>query len=120
MTKENKFKFLEGAVAGIALGVAASMFLSSKKGKKMMDNIEDITADFYKNISPKLKKMKKMGEKEYALFMENAVEQYIKTKKISEDMAKQLAVKAKQSWKHFATYLKGKGGSKTVLIRRVG
>jgi gas vesicle protein len=109
MAKGNTSKFLEGAVAGVALGVVASMFLASKKGKSVAVNviksIEDVTADFYKHISPKIKKIEKMGEKEYKEFMKNAAEQYAKTKKISEDMAKNLIKDAQQSWKHFSKHL---------------
>ncbi len=109
MAKGNALKFLEGAVAGIALGVAASIFLASKKGKSVKINIkksiEDVTADFYKYISPKVKKIEKMGEKEYKEFMKNSAEKYVKTKKISEDMAKDLVKDAQQSWKHFSKHL---------------
>jgi len=105
MAKNNASKFLQGAVAGIALGVAGSMFLSSKKGQELKDNVEDLTADFYKKVSPKLKKIKKLGEKEYKMFMKGAAEQYSKTKKISEEMATQLIKDAQQSWKHFSKHL---------------
>jgi len=105
MAKGNTLKFLEGAVAGVALGVAASMFLSSKKGKEFKKNIASVTADFYRYISPKLKKLGKIGEREYKDFMKNAAEQYVKTKKISSDMAKDLAKDVQQSWKHFSRHL---------------
>lgn len=106
MAKKNTAaKFLEGAVAGLALGVAASIFLSSKKGKALKNSAEDVAADFYKQIAPKLKKVKKMSEKEYALFMKNAVTQYGKTKKLSADKAKELVKNAQHSWKHFAKHL---------------
>lgn len=102
MAKGNTVKFLEGAVAGVALGVAASMFLSSKKGKELKEDMTGIMADFYKSVAHKVKKIKKMSEKEYKLFMKDAALQYIKTKKISENMAKQLIKNAEQSWKHFS------------------
>lgn len=105
MTKDNTTKFLEGAVAGIVLGVASSMFLASKKGKELRNDITDVTADFYKYISSKVKTIEKMGEKEYKEFMKNAAEQYSKTKKISEDVAKDLVKDAQQSWKHFSKHL---------------
>ena len=105
MAKNNALKFLEGAVAGIALGAAASMFLASKKGKALKKDIVQITADFYKSISPKVKKIEKMGEGEYKEFMKNAAEGYVKAKKISGDMAKQLIKEAQQSWKHFSKHL---------------
>ena len=106
MKKNNTtLKFLEGAVAGLALGVAASMVLSSKRGKELKGDIENVMADFYKYISPKVKKIEKMGEKEYKLFMKGAAEQYTKTKKVSEVMTKQLIKEAQQSWKHFSKHL---------------
>lgn len=109
MAKGNATKFLEGAVAGLALGVAASMLLATKKGKEVqkdvVEGIEDVTADFYKYVSSKVKKIEKMGEKEYKEFMKNAAERYSKTKKISEDTAKDLVKDAQQSWKHFSKHL---------------
>lgn len=105
MAKGNGVKFLEGAVAGLALGVAASMFLTSKKGKELKNDIADVSADFYKYISPKLKKVQKLGEKEYKIFMKGAAEQYAKTKKISGDTANQLIKEAQQSWSHFSRHL---------------
>ena len=105
MAKGNTSKFLVGAVAGIALGVAASMLLSSRVGKKLKKDAADIMADFYKYISPKVKKIEKMGEKEYKEFMKNAAMQYAKTKKISGDMAQQLIKDAQQSWKPFSSHL---------------
>ena len=105
MAKGNTMKFLEGAVAGIALGVAASMFMASKKGKEIKDDITSVMADFYKYISPKVKKIEKMGEKEYKAFMKNAATQYVEAKKISGDMAKEVIKDAQQSWKHFSEHL---------------
>ncbi len=105
MTKNNVSNILEGAVAGIALGVAAGIFLSSKKGKEPRNNIEDITADFYKYVSFNVKKVGKMGEKEYKEFMKNAAVQYVKLKKIPEDAAKQLIKNVQQSWKHFSKHI---------------
>jgi len=107
--KGNTTKFLEGTMAGVALGVAASMFLASKEGKSIKINvvksIKDTTADFYKSVSPKIKKMEKMGEKEYKEFMKNSAEQYVSKKKISEDIAKQLIKEVQQSWSHFSRHL---------------
>ncbi|MCX6739699.1 MAG: hypothetical protein NTZ49_00540 [Candidatus Parcubacteria bacterium] len=105
MAKGNATKFLQGTVIGIALGVAASIYLGLKKGKIVEDDIIDVMADFYKDISPKVKKIEKMGGKEYKLFMKNAVVQYAKTKKISAKMAKHLLKEAQESWKHFSRHL---------------
>ena len=105
MAKGSTTKFLEGAVAGLALGVAATMFMSSKKGKELTKEAKEKMADFYKYIAPKVKKMKKMGEEEYKVFMKNAVMQYSKAKKISEDVAKELVKEAQKSWHYFSKHL---------------
>lgn len=105
MAKGNATKFLQGTVIGIALGVAASIYLGLKKGKIVEDDIIDIMADFYKDISPKVKKINKMGEKEYKIFMEKAAVQYAKTKKISAKMAKELIGETQRSWKHFSSHI---------------
>ena len=105
MAKNNTSKILVGTVAGIALGVAASMFLTTKKGKEVKKTIESTMADFYKYISPKVKKIEKMGEKEYKEFMKTAAMQYSKTKKMSDAMTKELIKESQQSWKHFSRHL---------------
>ena len=46
-----------------------------------------------------------MGEKEYKEFMKNSAEQYAKTKKISEKMAKELVKEAQQTWSHLSKHI---------------
>ena len=105
MAKGGATKFVEGAIAGLALGVAASVFLASKKGKEVRKTVEDMTVDFYKQISPKIKKIEKMGEKEYKDFMREAASKYAKTKKMTDSMSKELIKNVQQSWKHIAKHL---------------
>lgn len=105
MAKGNKAKFLEGAIAGLALGVATSMFFSSRKGKEVKEDIKDVMADFYKYISPKVKKIGKIGEKEYKDFMKGAVKKYSEAKKISEAVTKELVKEAQKSWHYFSKHL---------------
>lgn len=95
-------KLIAGAVAGVALGVAAGLFLQSKRGKKLRKDAENYVADFYKYISPRLKKIGKMGREEYGEFMDMAVEQYAKAKKISSPLVKELKSTVKKSWNYFA------------------
>lgn len=98
-------KVFEGALIGAVIGVAAGMFISSPKGKKMRKDVEARAAEFYKSVAPKIKKVKKMGEKEYKEFMKNAVEKYCKAKKLSKKEADELMKKVGSSWgqiqKHF-------------------
>jgi len=108
MAKGDVVKFVEGGVAGLALGIAAGIFLSSKKGKALQRDVKDKLADFYQYVAPKIKKAGNMGEKEYKEFMENAAREYGKAKKFSEDTIKQLIVEIKKSWGHFSELLAGK------------
>ena len=103
--EKNNIKFVQGAVAGVALGVAASLFLTSKTGKKLRKDFSNTMADFYKHIAPQIKKIEKMGEKEYKEFMDNAIDQYGKVKKVSKVLIKKLKVEAGKSWDHFSEYL---------------
>jgi len=106
MEKNNSsVKFLEGAVVGLVLGVAANMFLSSKTGKKMKEDIKESMADFYKYIAPKIEKIKKMSEGEYKEFMKTAVIQYGKAKKLSQEKIKQIMQEAQKSWDNFSEKL---------------
>lgn len=91
-----------GAVAGLALGVAAGMFLNSKKGKELRENVKETVADFYKHISPQLKKIGDMGQQDYKDFMDAAAEKYGKAKKLSKETLKELKSQAQDSWHQFA------------------
>ncbi len=98
-------KFLRGAAAGLALGVGASIFLSTKKGKKFKKEIDGIVADFYKYTAPRLKKIGKMSQQEYEDFMEKAAVEYVKAKNISADNIDKIVKSAKNSWDYFSEYL---------------
>ncbi len=100
MKKPNKLNLLEGAVVGMILGVAAGIFLQSKKGKEIQENVKHTVADFYKNVAPKIKKMKKLGKEEYDVFMKSAVENYGKARKMSAEKIKELMTEVKKSWNH--------------------
>jgi len=98
--KVNKLSLLEGAVIGTALGVTAGLFLASKKGKQLQKDIKQKVIGFYAYVAPKLKKIKKLGEKEYIAFVENAAKNYSKAKKFSAAETKILMAEAKKTWKH--------------------
>ena len=102
----SKSKFIKGALAGVVLGVAAGLFLNSKKGKQLQKDVQDHLADFYAYISPKIKKIERMGKKEYEEFMEKAVEQYKKTKNISADIADKIKEQVIKSFDYFADSLR--------------
>lgn len=102
---EKSSKFLSGALVGAALGIAAGIFANSKTGKELKKEVKVKAADFYKTISPKLKKMKEVGEKEYKVFINKALEDYNKDGKFDKEDLKHLAKQAKDSWKHLKKHL---------------
>ncbi len=102
---KNKSKFVTGAVVALAVGVAATIFLNSKKGKKLQKNVKEGLGDFYKTVAPRLKKMKKIGQQEYKAFMKQAAQQYGKAKKMAGPKIAELAKEAQDSWNHFSKHL---------------
>lgn len=101
-----KISFISGAAIGAALGVAAGLFAQSKKGKKIQKDAKDKAAEFYAYLSPRLKNMKHMGEKEFSHFIENAAKNYAKAKKISTKELKVLIADTKNTWKHLKNIAK--------------
>lgn len=99
--REKSNKFLSGALIGTALGIAVGIFTTSKKGEEIKKEVKSGIADFYQIIAPKLKKMKKIGEKEYKIFINKALADYNKDNKFNKEDLKNLAKEAHTSWKHF-------------------
>lgn len=98
--KVNNYAWLEGGLIGAALGVGAGLLVSSKLGKELGAKAKDLSADFYRYISPQIKKVKKMGEAEYKKFVQEAMAKYSKSKKLTEAEAKGLIKDAHGAWKH--------------------
>jgi len=98
--KGNSYAWLEGGLIGAALGVGAGLLVSSKLGKNLGDKVKDLSADFYRYLSPQIKKVKKMGEAEYKEFVKEAMKRYSKSKKLTEEEAKGLIKDAHGAWKH--------------------
>ena len=101
MDKKSNIKFIQGAALGLALGIATNLFLKSKTGKKVKKEINHKLADFYNYISPKIKKMGDITEDQYKEFMDKAVDQYVKLKKVSVKTAKDLKDEVMDSFSYF-------------------
>ena len=85
MKKGNALKLLEGALVGAALGAAAGLLLAPESGKDLRKDLKRKSAEFYRHLAPELKKVKKMGEKEYQAAVKKAMATYSKAKKLSAD-----------------------------------
>lgn len=106
--KNNKGKFLEGALVGAALGVAAEMLIASASGKKMRKDIKKLPGNFYRYISPQLKKVKRISGAQYDALVAKAVKKYAKTKRLSLAEEKKLVTEAKHSWGQIKKHLRQK------------
>lgn len=105
-TKRSGSKFLKGALMGATLGVALGIFSVSKTGKKMGRDIQKPSREFYKHLIPQLKRVKKIGEKEYRALASSAMKRYAKGKKLAEREARMILKKAHSSWKEFEKHLR--------------
>lgn len=105
MKKSSGGKILEGALVGAALGVAAGMLFAPKSGKKIRKNIKSISADFYRKVAPRVKKLRKVGEKQLHAFAAKSVRQYARAKRLSAAEERALMAEAKRSWRHVKKYL---------------
>ncbi len=104
MKKENK-NLLEGALAGAALGALAALLLAPESGKNLRKDMKQKSAEFYKMLVPKLKKLKKLSEEEYQALAKDAAAEYAKVKKMSKSEAGELMREAKSSWKELKKHL---------------
>ena len=105
MKNTNKKNLLEGALAGAALGALAALLLAPESGKNLRKDIKQKSADFFKMLAPKLKKLKKLSEDEYHALAKDAAMQYAKAKKMSKSEADELMKEAKSSWKELKKHL---------------
>ena len=96
----NKSKFVEGALIGAVIGAAAGMLLAPKSGKKLQKDLERLSADFFKALAPRLKKIKKVGEKEYRALVQSAVNRFAVAKKLTKKETDELLRRAQGYWKN--------------------
>ncbi len=99
-------KFLSGALIGAALGVAAEIFATSEKGKKVSKEIKSRSIEFYKFIAPQLKRVaEEMGEEEYRTLVDKSISHFSKNTKLTPKEKADLAKEAHASWKHLKKHL---------------
>ena len=96
---------LGGALIGAALGVAAGMLLAPASGKKFRSDMGKRSAAFYAHLAPRLKKAKRMGEREYRVFVKEAARNYSKARRLSAHEERAIVAHAHKSWRHLKRHL---------------
>lgn len=108
-TQKKEGKFLKGTMVGMVLGVLASVLITSESGKKMRKemgrDMKKLSGDFYRYMTPQVKKFKRVGEAQYNTFVDENVKKYARIKKLSLSEEKRLVREAKRSWKHIQKHL---------------
>lgn len=96
---------VEGALVGAVLGVAAGILLAPESGKKIRSDIKKVSADFYRQMVPQVKKMKKLGEKEFYALVRKGTEKYAKAKKLTADEQAVVVDRARLFWGEIQKHL---------------
>ncbi len=104
--KKTEGKFLQGALVGAVLSIAAGMLLAPESGKKMRKDIIELSGDFYRYIAPQVKKFARVGEAELNELITQGVKNYAKARKLSNAEEKILAKEAKRSSRHIVKHLR--------------
>jgi len=89
---------ITGALIGAAVGVAAGLLIPSNTGKKIKKQMKASTADFYRYLAPRIKRLKTVGEREYKALIDQAAKSYAEVKDISAKEMADLVDSAKDSW----------------------
>ena len=91
----SKKSFLKGTIFGALFGSLLALFLSPKSGKKLKDDIKNVTLSF----SQKLAKEKKLTKEKYHRIVDKIIEGFIKEKRIAKEGAKKIAADLKKRWR---------------------
>lgn len=70
-------------MAGALFGVAAGIFMSSKKGKQLAKDLKKHTHDIEGRLRQELEKAKKVGEREYEDAIDTVLAYYTKSRSIA-------------------------------------
>ena len=98
MAKINAKNLLAGAAVAAALGAVAGMMMAPKSGKKLRTDFKRTAAQFYREASPQLRKLKNVGKANFEKFMSATVTRYASAKKLSAAEKRKLMKEAKGAW----------------------
>lgn len=79
----NKSHFKSGLLAGAVFGLAAGIFMNSKRGKELAAELRSHTKEIQTRLNKELKKAKKVTEASYGDAIENVLAYYTKSRKIA-------------------------------------
>ncbi len=104
--QKRKETMIKGGLLGTVLAVAAGLFLISKPGKKFRHDVKHHVAKFYKHLSPQLKKIRQMGEREFKDFVKGALKTYSAAHKLTRAEEKAIGQEIQKTWKQLKKHVR--------------
>lgn len=97
--KKSKSHLVAGLIAGAAIGVATAAYLSTPKGKKMLQHAEKKASALQKKLMIELDKTKNLTKERYDEIVEKLMAYYVKTKDVSSTEVPEIRDYLKGKWK---------------------
>jgi gas vesicle protein len=104
--KSNSTVMGAGLVVGAVLGVAAGLFLQSKKGKDMAKDLEKKTTALQTKITKELGKVTDMTKEKYEEVVDSIMDYYVKSKDIAKTEVPEIRAFLMKRWSHIEKTLK--------------
>ncbi len=97
-----------GLAAGAALGLAAGLFLQSRKGKVLTRDAMKKAQLLQKQVQKKIKVAGEMSKEKYADIVEHMIAYYAKTKEVAQKEIPEVRKFLMGQWKSIENEIKGK------------
>lgn len=95
-----------GLMAGAVIGMAAGLFLQSRKGKELTKEAQEKAAALEEQVMKKLKDVKHLSQKKYEEVVDHVMAYYERTKELSETEAPEVRKFLLARWKAINEYIK--------------
>lgn len=98
-----------GLLAGAVIGMAAGLFLQSRKGKALTKDAQKKALVLQKQVMKKLEGLEEMSKEKYAEVVNHVLAYYEKTKEVTKKEIPEVRSYLMGRWKEIESALKMKG-----------
>ena len=104
--KHSASRFGAVLAAGAAMGLAAGLFLQSKKGKQVTKDAQKKAAALQKKVMRKLEGIEEMSKEKYQEVVDDVLAYYEKTKEVAKAELPEVRTYMLRRWKEIESRLK--------------